>query len=150
MCRENERVGAHLLVRNDILEFWRSHIRSKGPRVEPRFARNNVVASSPGHTHLSMLHEILLSACNIERWVWPGDEANNVVGGLERIRNTEVLFNNPCSGVNYGSCIRASYGCFQLCIASYGATYEPDGDFVTSILKHTVGLPKSKNMHTCI
>ena len=26
-----------------------------------------VLASSPGHTHLSMLH--------IERWVWPGDEA---------------------------------------------------------------------------
>ena len=30
------------------------------------------VASSPGHTHFSMLH----AECNIEKWVWPGDEAN--------------------------------------------------------------------------
>ena len=34
-------------------------------------ARGPNLASSPGHTHLSMLH----AACNIERWVWPGDEA---------------------------------------------------------------------------
>ena len=32
------------------------------------------VASSPGHTHFSMLH-----ACNIEKWVWPGDEAKLTV-----------------------------------------------------------------------
>ena len=42
------------------------------------------LASSPGHTHLSMF--------NIERWVWPGDEArvcpcycknvcDNILGG---------------------------------------------------------------------
>ena len=28
------------------------------------------IASSPGYTHFSMLH-----VCNIEKWVWPGDEA---------------------------------------------------------------------------
>ena len=38
---------------------------------------------------------------------------DNIVRGV-RIRNTEVYSCNGCNGVNYGSCIRASYGCFQL------------------------------------
>ena len=61
MCRENERVGAHLLVWNDILEFWRSHIRSNGPRVEPRFARNNIlhkIWSLPRHSHTGIVHSV--------------------------------------------------------------------------------------------
>ena len=76
---------------------------------------------------------------------------DNIVRAVDwkRIRNTEVLFNNPCNvcnGVNYGSCIRASYGCFQL-HASHGATDESDSDFVTSILEHPVALPKVIRMH---
>ena len=63
--------------------------------------RNNIVsypdlASSPGHTHFSMLHAF--SACNIEKWVWPGDETRlprpsyeKIVGGSghETRRNIE-------------------------------------------------------------
>ena len=38
------------------------------------FGSTCTVASSPGHTHFSMLH-----ADNIEKWVWPGDEATCTV-----------------------------------------------------------------------
>ena len=73
---------------------------------------------------------------------------DNIVRGVDwkRIRNTEVLLNNPCNGVNYGSCIRASYGCFQL-RWSHGATDDSDSDFVASILEHPVALPKFIGMH---
>ena len=36
----------------------------------------NNVASSPGFPNFSMLHAEK-RACNIEKWVWPGYEANN-------------------------------------------------------------------------
>ena len=38
---------------------------------------------------------------------------------------TIIRVYNGCNGVNYGSCIRASYGCFQL-RASHGATDDSD------------------------
>ena len=57
-----------------------------------------IVASSPGHTHLSMLHAER-GKCNIERWVWPGDEATTIVaaGTSGTIRKSPDP-SSPCEG----------------------------------------------------
>ena len=49
-------------------------------RINTIYVHN--LASSPGHTHFS--------ACNIEKWVWPGDEAIHNIRRRARPLNYNV------------------------------------------------------------
>ena len=74
-------------------------VENKGCKQEVNYTLEcgHSLASSPGHTHFSMLHASPFSACKIEKWVWPWDEASHSIKALYYI---SIFISRGCGFVS--------------------------------------------------